>query len=241
MVEKHIKRCFMEIYSIRISDIDETKLNELSNLIDFEKKLKLEKLRNKNDKIRTLIGELLLRRLIVNNFNIDNNQIQFYKNQYGKPYLKEYHEFNFNISHSGEYVIVVIDNMPVGTDIEEVKPIDYEGIAKDYLSAEEYGYILSQVLECRLDSFYEIWTLKESYMKCCGQGLSIPLKSFSVEIDQFENIVVVSEGEQKVHGFKLFDIDKRYKLAICSVKKEIESKIIKLDQNDLINEYLEFY
>lgn len=230
----------MEIYAVKISDISEEKLNELCLLIDSEKKCKIEKFVNKKDKIRTVVGEVLIRTIIVENLKISNKYIRFNKNQYGKPYLKEYPNFNFNISHSGDYVLCAIDDKPIGVDVEEVKPIECEEIAKNFFTAKEFDYIVNQDSKFQLDRFYEIWTLKESYIKCCGQGLSMPLKSFSIEVDQFKNIKVFSNNEYKEHMFKLFNIDLGYKVAVCSLNKEISNNIIRLDQNCLISKYIDF-
>lgn len=230
----------MEIYAVKISDISEEKLNELCLLIDSEKKYKVEKFVNKKDKIRTVIGEILIRTIILKNLESDNKYIRFNKNQYGKPYLKEYPNFNFNISHSGDYVLCAIDDKPIGVDVEEVKYIECEEIAKNFFTKNEFNYIVEQDLKFQLDRFYEIWTLKESYIKCCGQGLSIPLKSFSIEADQYENIKVISNNEYKEPTFKLFDIELGYKVAVCSLNKEISNNVIRLDQSCLISKYIGF-
>lgn len=230
----------MEIYAVKILNISEEELGKLCLLFDSDKKYKVEKFVNKKDKIRTVIGEILIRTIIVENLKIDNKDIRFKKNQYGKPYLKDYQNFNFNISHSGDYVLCVIDNKFIGIDVEEVKHIEYEEISKNCFAIKEFEYIVNQDLKFQLDRFYEIWTLKESYIKCCGQGLSIPLKAFSIEIDQYENIKVISNNEYKEHTFKLFDIELGYKVAVCSLNKEISNNIIRLDQNCLISEYIGF-
>ncbi len=80
----------MEIYIVKVSDIGEEKLNKLCLLIDLEKKYKIKKFINKKDKIRTIIGEILIRTIIVQKLKISNKYIEFNKNQYGKPYLKDH-------------------------------------------------------------------------------------------------------------------------------------------------------
>lgn len=230
----------MKIYTVKISNISQEKLNNLCLLIDSEKKYKVKKFINKRDKIRTLIGGILIRTIIGEELKIGDKYIKFNKNQYGKPYLKDYANFNFNISHSGEYVVCAVDNKPIGIDVEEIKHIKYEEIAKNFFATKEFDDILNQDLEFQLNRFYEMWTLKESYIKCCGQGLSIPLKSFSIEVDQYENIKVVSNNEYKEHVFKLLDIELGYKVAVCSLNKEISNNIIRLEQNSLINKYVRF-
>lgn len=230
----------MEIHAIKILNISEEDLDQLCLLIDLEKKYKVEKFVNKKDKIRTVIGEILIRTIIVENLKISNKYIRFNKNQYGKPYLKDFPNFNFNISHSGDYALCAIDDKPIGIDVEEVKHIEYEEIAKNFFATKEFKHIVNQDLKFQLYRFYEIWTLKESYIKCCGQGLSIPLKSFCIEVDQYKNIRVVSNNEYKEYTFKLFDIELGYKAAVCSLNKEISNNVIRLDQNYLISKFIGF-
>lgn len=230
----------MKIYSVKISDISKEKLNELCLLIDYNKRYKIEKYVNKKDKIMAVIGEILIRTIIVENLKISNKYIRFNKNQYGKPFLEGYPNFCFNISHSGAYVLCGVDDSPIGIDVEEVKHIEYEEIAKFFFPIKEFEYIVNQDLKFKLDRFYEIWTLKESYIKCCGQGLSIPLKSFCIEVDQYKNIKVISNNEYKEHTLKLLDIELGYKVAVCSLSREISNNIIRLNQNCLISKYIGF-
>ncbi len=230
----------MEIYAVEILDISEDKLNKLYSLTDSKKISKVKKFINKKDKIRTLIGEILIRTIITEDLGIRNDNISFEKNPYGKPYLKNYPNFNFNISHSGDFVVCAIDNNPIGVDIEEVKYIEYEDIAKNFFTTNEFDYITKNDSYSSLSRFYEIWTLKESFIKCCGQGLSMPLKSFSIDIDEYKNIRVFTYGKHKDYIFKIFDIELGYKLAVCSLNKEICNNIIRLDQNSLINKYIRF-
>ena len=79
----------------------------------------------------------------------------------------------------------------------------------------------------------------ESFVKCCGQGLSIPLKSFSIEIDEYKNIRLVSDDKHKDYIFKSVNMDTNYKISICSLNKEISNDITIIDQDCLINRYLD--
>lgn len=230
----------MKIYAVKILEITKEKLDNLCLLISLEKKYKIENFLNKEDKIRTLIGEMLIRSIIVNELKIKNNEMIFDKNGYGKPYLKGYPIINFNISHSNDFVVCIIDDKPIGIDIEQVKQIEYRDIAKNFFTTSEYNYIFKQNLESEINKFYKIWTLKESYIKCKGKGLSIPLKSFSIDIDKSKGIKVICNNEYKKFVFKMFYGVLGYKIAVCSVNKEISNNIIMIDQNSLINNYSKF-
>lgn len=227
----------MKIYAVKILDISQELLDNIYLFIDLERKFKIDKLINKKDKIRTLIGEILIRTIIIEELNISNKYIKFEKNRYGKPYLKEYPQFNFNISHSEDFVVCGIDDKNIGIDIEAVKYIEYQEIAKSFFSKNEFDYIIKNNPDIQLNKFYEIWTLKESYIKCCGQGLSIPLSSFSIDIGQDANIELIDDNKYK---FKKFEIELGYKMALCSLNNEIPNNVLRIDQNNLINKYLRF-
>lgn len=224
----------MEIYVVKIADISEEMFDRLCLLIDIEKKCRIEKFLQKKDKLRTLIAEILLRTIIIEKLSISNKHIIFGKNQYGKPYLAGHPNFQFNISHSGDFVVCAIDSEPIGIDTEQIKSIEYEEIAKRFFSASEFDYITKGDIGNQLSKFYEIWTLKESYVKCCGKGLSMPLNSFSIDIDQYGHIKVPGNNE---YALKSFDIEPEYKMSICSLNKEIANGIITLEQNCLIKSY----
>ncbi len=61
----------------------------------------------------------------------------------------------------------------------------------------EYETLLNQPDEMRLKYFYMIWTLKESYIKAEGKGLSIPLNSFSISITSNSINIIADDGNTK--------------------------------------------
>lgn len=223
----------MKIYAVKILDISEGNLNQLSLMLTEESRQKVARFVHKQDKIRTLIGEILIRKKISEQLGIRNDEIIFAKNSYGKPYLKNDRNFHFNISHSGDFVVVAVGDKPVGIDVEQVKYMDdYRRIAERYFTKSELAYITK--IDCdNLGRFFEIWTAKESYIKCQGKGLSIPLKSFSIEINR-GNIQAILDDEQNQFLFKQLAIDTGYKLTICSLGGDIPDDIIMIRQNSLL-------
>lgn len=231
----------MKIYALKFLDICQDKLADLCLLISPEKRNKIQQFVNKQDKIRTLIGEILIRTILVEQLGLENKHLTFEQNPYGKPYLKKHPAVNFNLSHSSNFVVCAFDGQSVGIDIEEVINLDYENIAKNFFTVSELNYIFKHSPDIRLNKFYEIWTLKESYLKWCGQGLSTRLQSFSIEIDQDENIAVVVDREPlKQCVLKRFDLELNYKMALCSLgsgNKKIPDEVIMVEQNSLIYNY----
>ncbi|EPC8410311.1 MULTISPECIES: 4'-phosphopantetheinyl transferase family protein [Bacillus] len=229
----------MKIYAVKITDIDEEKIERLSLLVTSDKRNKIKNFVNKKDKIRSLIGELLVIFAIGEELNIERKNITFEKNKYGKPYIKEYSNFNFNISHSGDFIVCATDDASIGIDIEEIKHIEYVDIARNFFTTIEWDYIAKEDSYDPLSRFYQVWVLKESYIKCCGMGLSIPLKSFSICINKLLNIAPILNNENNNDfKFKVFDIDPSYKMAVCSLRNEISNEIIRMEPNELINRVL---
>ncbi len=84
-----------------------------------------------------------------------------------------------SLSHAGDYVAVAIDRLPVGIDIEQIRPCK-ESLVKRFFSEAERAY----VEQLQGVAFTAIWTLKESFVKATGMGLSLGLENFSVEQDE---------------------------------------------------------
>lgn len=86
----------------------------------------------------------------------------------------------FNISHSGNVVVMVMsDHCDVGVDTEEIKPIEIENFQENFLPG-EWTWLQNSANRLKYIRFYQLWTRKEAILKATGQGLSLPLDSFSV-------------------------------------------------------------
>ncbi len=94
---------------------------------------------------------------------------------YGKPIIPK-EKLHFNLSHSGDYVVLAVDEGGIGIDIEKTGPLSNE-IVKHCFTKEEQKWLASQPIE---HAYYLLWTGKESIMKAIGKGFYMEPKSFSV-------------------------------------------------------------
>ncbi len=116
-----------------------------------------------------------------------------------RPYFDNY--IDFNISHSGEYVICVISlTNKIGVDVEEIQDISIEDFENNF-SSKEWEDIMNA--NNKLYSFYTYWTKKEAFLKAIGMGLNIPLNKTEI----LNNKIIWNNTEWFLNEIK---IDERY-------------------------------
>lgn len=222
----------MRIYTVKINtQIEKHIFEELLSLLSYEEQKKILRFKRYEDALRGLTSNILLRFIIVSLLGIRNNSINFSTNNYGKPYISGVDKFHFNLSHSGDWVVCAVDDERVGIDVERIHDVDLN-LSKRFFSEEEHLYLESLENNRRREVFFDFWTLKESYIKADGRGLSIPLNSFSFRIEG-ENISFTTSNKLKDCYFKQYDIDKEYKMSVCSLKPDFPKKPIDIDFVDL--------
>lgn len=114
------------------------------------------------------------------------------------------------------------------------KNIDFDSIAKRFFSINENQYISEAHNEKKIDRYYEIWTLKESYFKYKGYGLHMGSKA--------NDMISYINSKDSQCSFFCTDIENEYKLAVCTTKAKSEAKtevkLITLEQDNIIKEFL---
>jgi len=114
---------------------------------------------------------------------------QFVRDAYDKPAVSGPPGVawpRFNLSHSGGLVAcaVTTGGAPIGVDVELAsRSIDLEQLADRFFAPREAAALRALPQAERLARFFAYWTLKEAYIKACGQGLSIPLDQFAFQLE----------------------------------------------------------
>lgn len=217
----------MKIYAIEIESKMHRPLSEKLGEVGINSQLQIKKFKRREDAVRKLYGELMIRKLIREELLLRNEEICIHKNDFGKPFLPNFPDFHYNLSHSGKWIVCAVDWEPVGIDIEEMKQEDL-GIAKQFFAKEEVEYLFSQLPNQQNKAFFELWTLKESYIKQLGMGLSIKLKDFAM-IKKHDGWRVKSDKYCEEVFFKQYDVFGGYQLALCGSTKDFPNEIIYLE------------
>jgi len=229
----------MDVYAVRLNfsdKIDSYVLGQLLNRVAPGKKARLKRFYHEEDTLRGLFADLLIRDVIMQKTGLRNEEISFTTNDYGKPFLKDREDVQFNLSHSGEWVVGVIDNRIIGIDVEKVQPIDLD-ISRNYYSPDEHQDLMSK--PDKFDYFFTLWALKEGYIKILGKGLSHPLNAFSIKFINPDEVIIKVDG-QRIEDifFQQYDIDKAYKMAVCATHSNIPKHVHPITTDQLIEKFL---
>ncbi len=196
---------------------DEAVFQELYQTVSKERQAKIDRLRFPNDKRLSLAAAILLKKVLLEHGILE---YAFSYGENGKPYLKEYPEIKFNLSHSGERVMCVISGQECGCDVEKSQNTDFK-VAEHFFAEQEKEMLKNtESVEEKKDLFYRLWTLKESFLKSTGLGMRLSMKDFYFNIKDTKICVCQNvDGEQ--YYFREYDLQDGYKYAVCSVESDI--------------------
>ncbi len=143
----------------------------------------------------------------------------------GKPYFTDI-PVCFNISHSKDRIVVALSPEKVGCDVERER-VDTLGIARRFFAAEEYDLLLRiEDEEKRSHEFTRLWTLKESVVKCIGEGIRHELGDFSlVDDDGRRKETITLPGFDESYHIREFESESGYCYSVCSTSGNIEERI----------------
>lgn len=196
----------VKVYISRAPESFDAAISEIfiSDMPDYKRERLL---RQKKGAALDLTADRLLRYALYTQFGIRPKPDDWAVAPLGKPYLRDFPEVFFSLSHSHGMALAAVHNLEVGADIERIRPVDV-AVARRIMSQTEYEYF--EKSRDKLEAFFNVWTLKESYLKFTGQGISVPLKEITVLPS--ENGITTNTQDC---AFRLFDSLPSFKAAVC--------------------------
>lgn len=202
------------IYGVNIKEqVTQEQVDKFLTIISREKRERIERFHFREDYLRSLYGDIIVRKEIEKLTGMKGEEVQFAANEYGKPHVIGVPDFHYNISHSGDWVVCVTSKYKCGIDVEKISEAHVD-IAKRFFTERENEILASKDKESKKEYFFDLWTLKESYIKWRGEGLHIPLDSFSFE-KRNGFFTLNPPCEDKV-TLRQYNIAEGYKLAVCA-------------------------
>jgi 4'-phosphopantetheinyl transferase len=128
------------------------------------------------DRVRFAAARSVLREILGERLACDPAQLEFAAGAYGRPSLAVHPDVSFNVSHSGERVLIALSMArTVGVDIEVANPsLDWRSLIDIVCAPEEAHHIFT------VRDFYRCWTAKEALLKATGVGIGEGLKSIDL-------------------------------------------------------------
>lgn len=158
----------------------------------------------------------VLRQIIARYVEQSANELVIERGEFGKPYLRDFPEWQFNLSHSGEKLLIAMsDEMPIGIDVEQIKfRKSFASLVTKCFAVSEQNYWFNLPEAEQLTVFYEFWTRKEAVVKGIGRGIALGLNRCEIDVNQpnyFLNLPI----PEKWHTFQL-ETDTNYCAAIAT-------------------------
>lgn len=198
---------------------------EIVRRLDQDRQRKISSIKHGNELTRSILAGLLLRHACLSEGYSEElwRQAEIAQEAYGKPYIKGLPEFNYSLSHSGDWAVCAVDNIPIGVDIQEMRQWKLQ-MAKRFYAQSEYG-LLSGLGESYSEEqtalFYKMWTAKESCMKLTGRGIGAGISQYVANAD----FTKICAPEDTVFPIRVYDAISGYMMCVCSKNGEFPENI----------------
>ena len=186
-----------------------------------------------SNRLQSLAGEVLSRFAIHTFTGIANKDIEIGYGENGKPFITNLENVHFNISHSGDFVVCAVSNNAIGIDVERIRKVNLR-IAERYFSTSELHDLLQLGEEERKTYFIALWTVKESYLKAIGKGLTQHLNSFTVTKSETGYRLTGNANAESYH-IEIQQLSKEYMLACCMAKQKSSLLMKEISLEEIIH------
>ena len=200
----------VDLWLCSLSDLrdDTDSRSHLKQTLTDDEIAKAERYRIRSSQVQALYVRNYLRGVLSCYSDLAPEAWRFDYGEKGKPSLITEQQIktglNFNISHSKEHLLIAVCQkagkpVQLGVDIEHSRnSTNIDSIMKHYFSDKELSDLLELSKEEQRERFFDLWALKESYIKATGKGLATSLKSFSFDFSNLtqQTLPVHSSGLQ---------------------------------------------
>ncbi|HEX2677035.1 MAG TPA: 4'-phosphopantetheinyl transferase superfamily protein [Polyangiales bacterium] len=141
-----------------------------------------------SDRDTYLIAHALLRRALAALTGHAPGAFTFLAGEHGRPEIaapESARSLRFNLSHTrGRVACGFTRGAEIGVDVEQVdRKVELEAVARRVYSDAELQALFALPPEAQRERFFELWTLKESYIKAIGKGFTAPLRAITFIAD----------------------------------------------------------
>ena len=158
--KKHMLSIFDDM-----SQATETEVQRMLPLVNTQRREQALRYKHLFGQFACLKSWLMLKELLE---PLGISDLEMAYNEHEKPYLVHYPNIHFNLSHCKNGIAVVVDNAPVGIDIESFHR-ENDALIRRTMNDTEIKAI--QASSCPTAAFTQFWTMKEAVLKLRGTGI----------------------------------------------------------------------
>ncbi len=141
-----------------IGDLTDAQYDAVYAALSVSRKAHIDRMKHQDARKRSLLATHLLNTLLA---DCGKRGISVQTAENGRPYVDAMDVY-VSISHSGDAVACVIDDRPIGIDVEYIRPVE-RNLMEYVCTARERTYVLES--EDPTLRFFEVWTAKEACYK----------------------------------------------------------------------------
>jgi 4'-phosphopantetheinyl transferase len=229
--------------------IDLNILPHLLNILSDEEKLQQGRFYFEQDRLNYIVAHSFLRLCLSRYAGIAPAEWIFEKDKYGKPHTQNHingFPVKFNISHTQGYVACIIAvQHEVGVDVEYVSWDESKmDIAKRYFHDDEFHDLNKLSCNELPKRFFKYWTLKESFIKAKGVGLSYDLNKFYFQFNDAQPVRIffcddLNDNPDEWNIY-LFEVSPHHICAVAIDNGVVPVTLIKKDiEADMLRQMIE--
>lgn len=177
----------VDIWLFPFDRVDEALRHRCLSLLDAGEREQLASFTLARPKDQYLISRALVRLALSHHADRSPESLSFTRDDHGRPWLAAPDDalgLYFSLSHTDGLVAVAVSRTPqLGLDVEDLhRTTNFMGIAQTYFAASEWSGLNQLEGHAQRARFFDLWTVKEAYIKACGKGLRMPLDQFAVAV-----------------------------------------------------------
>lgn len=216
-------RAQVQVYVCPVSRVpqDHMVLSHYLGFLSWAEKLRYDQYHPKAARL-FLISRVLVKTILADKLGISPHEVNIQLHPNGKPFVQGSKTVYFNLTHSADVIILAMtEEGEIGVDIEQVDR-EFEWMRVDsVLDLSEIEWIKEKELtdsSSVYQRFFQIWTLKEAYIKCTGEGMSRHLKklNFHVLPEHIQFLDSTNDAQKtEEYYFQSYVYDHNFIFSIC--------------------------
>ena len=175
-----------------VDTIDETQ----QLILDESEQQRASKFYFEKDRAAYIQSHIAMRRILSLYLKIEPNQIKYELSPMGKPRCPSDlnpSQITFNLSHTkGMALVAIASKLEVGVDLERLdRKCRFNDVAQRFFAPKENDFLSKVGSKEYAQTFFQLWTLKEAYLKATGDGISNSLSQVEFAIRSHEGFQTI--------------------------------------------------